>query len=342
VLVRFASFRATAFFELEKRARAVAWDRFLAPGRPVSFRVSSHSSRLYHQGAIEERLLDAVSRAGGVGAPRESNESEGAGAQLFVVRVVRDEFVLSADASGAPLHQRGYRQALAKAPLRETLAAAMLSASGWDPATPLIDPMCGSGTIPIEGLLLARRIPPGLANPELAARDYAFRHWPDFDAALWDGLVDRAREEVMPNAAPVLARDRDAGAVRAASENAGRAGVLDGLDLQRAPLSALEPPAGHAGAGTLVTNPPYGRRLGEAGSLRDLYAALGNVARARLSGWILGLLSGDRRLEHQVGLVLRTAFRARNGGVPVHFLVGRIDHPTVDSPVGQGPGTALG
>ncbi len=323
ILVRVASFRATAFFELEKRARAVAWERYLARGRPVSFRVSSHASKLYHQRAIEERLLDAAGQTGAVPAPRPSEENEGAQAQLFVVRVVRDEFVLSADASGAPLHQRGYRQALAKAPLRETLAAAMLAASGWDPATPLIDPLCGSGTIPIEAALIARRIPPGLANPELAPRNYAFASWADYDAALWDEVVDRARQAVLADApAPVLGRDRDAGAVRAASENAARAGVV--LDLQRAPLSALTPPTGDMRAGALITNPPYGRRVGQADALRDLYASLGNVARARLPGWTVALLSADQRLERQIGLALQPAFRTRNGGIPVQCMVGRV------------------
>ncbi len=324
ILVRFGSFRATAFYELEKRARAVEWGRFLAPGRPVSFRVSSHASRLYHQGAIEERLQEAAIRAGAVLAPPTTEDDEGEQAQLFVVRVVRDEFVLSADASGAPLHQRGYRQALARAPLRETLAAAMLLAARWDSATPLLDPLCGSGTIPIEGALLARRIAPGLANPSHEPRSYAFQSWGDYDEGVWQRLVSEAQASILPEAAaPVLARDRDAGAMRATSENAQRAGVLESIGAERAPLSALTPPLA-AAPGAVVTNPPYGKRVGDPGPLRDLYATLGNVARARLPGWSLALLSADRSLDQQLGLPLEMAFQTRNGGIPVRCLVGRV------------------
>jgi putative N6-adenine-specific DNA methylase len=141
----------------------VPWQDFLGPGVTAVFRVTSKKSKLYHAGAIEERLA----RRGG----RTDGRTGGEFVQEFVVRVFRDRFTISADSSGDLLHQRGYRLATAKAPLRETLAAAMLLGAGWNPETPLVDPFCGSGTIPIEAALLARRIP-------REAPAFAFMRWP--------------------------------------------------------------------------------------------------------------------------------------------------------------------
>jgi putative N6-adenine-specific DNA methylase len=329
VVVRVAEFPARAFHELERQARRIPWERFVAPGTAVAFRVTCRKSRLYHSDAVAERLHAAAERAGAVpgraapddaegdtdGDAADAAASEGATAQLFVVRLLHDRVTISADSSGALLHRRGYRQAVAKAPLRETLAAAMLLASDWDPAAPLVDPMCGSGTIAIEAALLARRVAPGIG------RDFAFRRWPEADAGVWAAEVARAEGEALPAAAaPIVAADRDAGAVAATVANAERAGVAaDVLAVQR-PLSALEPPPG---AGWLVTNPPWGARVGEADRLRDLYARLGQVARARCPGWTVGLLSGDPRLDAQTGLPLVERFRTTAGGLRVRFVVAR-------------------
>ena len=328
VLVRVAEFRARTFFELERHARKVPWERFVRRGGAVRLRVTSKKSKLYHEGAVAERLLDAVGRSvGGLGeagtaAKGGDEEDEGENGQLFVVRFHYDRCTVSADASGALLHLRGYRQALAKAPLRETLAAAMLLGSGWDGAAPLLDPMCGSGTVAIEGALLARRIAPGLASADRSPRRYAFQEWPDFDARLWGDSVARAAGEILPAApAPILASDRDAGAVEAARANAERAGVPDDLALDVRALSAVEPPPG---PGWLVSNPPYGVRVGETEGLRNLYAALGRTARAKLPGWTLALLSADRALEAQVKVRFAEALRTRNGGIPVRLVVGRV------------------
>src|SRR5690606_34405265 len=134
------------------------------------------------------------------GPPEVDGEAEGENEQLFVVRFLYDRCVISADSSGALLHRRVYRQAVAKAPLRETMAAAMLLGSGWKGDEPLIDPLCGSGTLPIEAALISRRIAPGLAGAERRPRDYTFRRWPDFDSATFDRIVEGARNEILQQA----------------------------------------------------------------------------------------------------------------------------------------------
>jgi len=327
VTVLAAEFRAKTFFELERHARRVPWERWVPRGGAVRLRVTSRKSRLYHEGAIAQRVLEAIEHRVGplasiAAAGEEDGGEDGGDAQLFIVRFLRDGCTIRADASGALLHLRGYRQALAKAPLRETLAAAMLLGSGWDGRSPLADPLCGSGTIPIEGALLARRIAPGLANPAREARGYAFAAWPEFDAASWARTVDRAREEILSAApVPILGSDRDAGAIAAAAANAERAGVAADVELSVRAVSSIDPPPG---PGWMVINPPYGVRVGERDPLRDLYAALGRTLRARCPGWTLALLSPDPGLDRQVGVPLEEALRTSNGGIPVRLAVGRV------------------
>jgi len=231
---------------------------------------------------------------------------------LFVVRFLHDVCTVSADSSGELLHRRGHRQAVAKAPLRETLAAAMLLGAGWNGETPLADPMCGSGTIPIEAAGLARRMAPG------RDRRFAFLDWPETDLADWTLRLERARSGELPRCpVPIAGFDRDKGAIDAASANAERAGVRADIELRVQPISALEPDASR---GLIVSNPPFGTRVGERDRLRNLYAQLGNVMRQKRPEWTLALLLSDRRLEAQVGLPFHDVFETRNGGIPVRFV----------------------
>jgi len=325
VLVRVASFRAQAFHELERLARAVPWERYVASGSGVRFRVTSKKSRLYHTGGIAQRVGEAIEhRLGGgivVGDSRsdenDDEESEGPAPQLFVIRVAHDVFTVSADSSGALLHQRGYRRAIAKAPLRETLAAAVLVASEWNGSTPLLDPFCGSGTIPIEAALMARRIAPGWS------RSFAFEGWPSFERSRWEALRAEAAEGVLARAAVrIKGSDRDAGAIEAAVSNAERAGVMADVEFTARAVSAIDDCGD--GVGLVATNPPYGVRVGEAARLRDLYAKLGQVLRAKCPGWRVALLSANARLDGELRLPLEERLRTRNGGIPVRLMVSNV------------------
>jgi putative N6-adenine-specific DNA methylase len=319
VLVRLASFEARSFAELERHARKVPWARVLNAGDSVRFRVTCKKSRLYHSDAVAQRLADAVMRVvPGVRAHGGSVTEEeiiDADTALIVVRVMRDRVTVSADSSGELLHRRGYRQATAKAPLRETIAAAMLAASGWDDASPLVDPLCGSGTIPIEAAMRARHLAPG------AHRTFAMERWPTVSR----GLGEQVRAELAVRALPstramILGSDRDAGAMVAANSNADRAGVAGDVRWGERSLSAAEFP--DARKGWVVTNPPYGVRVGEADRVRDLWAQLGNVLRDRAAGWTVALLSPDVALEKQLRVPLRAAASTSNGGIPVRVMVG--------------------
>jgi putative N6-adenine-specific DNA methylase len=318
-VVRAARFEARSFAELERAARGVDWASWLGPGTRPVFRVSSRSSRLYHTGAIAQRLVAVAEQAAGRAPPR-----EGTSEQLFVVRALRDAFTISVDSSGDALHRRGWRLAGAKAPLRETLAAAMLLATGWHPDRPLVDPFCGSGTIPIEAALLGTGRPPG------ADRPFAFQRWRSFAPGTWASVLasaSRAEREATARCGKlvIVGRDRDAGAIEAATANAERAGVAHHLDLQRASISELQPPA--STPGWILTNPPYGKRIASGGDLRDLYARLGQVARTRFPGWSIGLLLADRRLAAQVAVPFEERLRSSNGALPVRLVTGELRAP---------------
>lgn len=322
ILMRVAEFPVRALGELERKAGQLTWDAWIPRDRPVAFRVTSKKSRLYHQRAVAERLARAAGVEQSVSAapnggeekdlPEPGPETESGSQQLVVVRLYRDICSISIDSSGEHLHRRGYRLASAKAPLRETLAAALLLASEWETSRPLVDPFAGSGTIAIEAALLARRIPPGLS------REFSFWHWPGWNQEIWKQALAEARGAVLDRApAPILAADRDAGAVEAASQNAERAGVEEDIEHRRASISELEPPSG---AGVLVSNPPWGLRIGEQRALRDLYARLGQILAARFSGWQATLLLPQTPLERATGLGWDTLARTTHGGVAVRMV----------------------
>ncbi|HYW31810.1 MAG TPA: hypothetical protein VE869_09920, partial [Gemmatimonas sp.] len=231
--------------------------------------------------------------------------------QRIIVRFDHDRCTISADSSGELLHRRGWRQAVAKAPLRETLAAAMIAACEWNGEVPLVDPFCGSGTIGIEAVLRTRNIAPGLT------RAFAMELWPGTSATMVKGARDIARAAARTGTGvPVVMSDRDEGAVRAARANAERAGVLGDLTIECHSLSdTVLPNIGDTGL--VLTNPPYGLRVSDALDLRGLYARLGDVVREGGRGWRLALLVPDRKLAGQVKLPMKPVLRTTNGGIPV-------------------------
>jgi putative N6-adenine-specific DNA methylase len=321
VTVRLATFKARTFAELERHADAVDWSRVLTTGAVVHFRITSKKSRLYHEDGIAERLERAVARriertsavrAASAAEDLEADVTQLPTVQRFVVRLFRDEVTISADASGGLLHRRGWRQEVAKAPLRESLAAAMLIGVRWDGSTPLHDPFCGSGTIAIEAALLARRMAPG------RARRFAAERWPSMGVAALTAARESARSEELPSAGVrISGSDRDSGAVAAARANAERAGVAADVEFGQATVSEL--PADH-GTGLIITNPPYGVRVSERDALRNLYASLGTVMRQRRPDWKFAMLSAAPMLDAQLKLTLREVWRTTNGGIPVRLV----------------------
>jgi putative N6-adenine-specific DNA methylase len=318
ILARLGTFfYATTFPELQKRASRLPWERFINPGQPISLRVTCHKSKLYHSNAVARTVVAALAERLGqpsplIGADEDSDQTP----QLILVRLADDKCTISMDSSGTLLHKRGYRQAVAKAPLRETLAAALLMASGWDKVSPLLDPFCGSGTIPIEAALMALNIPPGIN------RRFAFMNWPNFDKTLWQTIHDQS-SIIHGQQTGILASDRDAGAFKMSQANAERAGVSDHIEFKCQAVSSITP---LPGPGWVVTNPPYGLRVSEGKDLRNLYAQFGNVLREKCIGWNLSVMCSDLQLLGQMQFKLDISLALVNGGINVRVGRGIVKH----------------
>lgn len=292
ILERVADFRAPHLAQLDKRARRVAWADILRPDVPVFVRATSRRSRVYHSGAIKERIERAISEE--LGAPIAENDEDGLSIAVFA-RLDDDNCTLSVDLTGTPLYKRGYKLEVGKAPMRETLAAAFLIQCGHQFDEPVIDPMCGSGTFVLEAALRARSIAPGLH------RTFAFEKLPRFDAGAWEALRRTSSRE---SSALCYGSDRDAGAISMAKRNAERAGLDSIVRFEKHALSDLRRPSGPPGL--LITNPPYGERIGAQKGIERLYRSLGGVLKERFSGWRAALITSDRKLAHSTGLPFRT------------------------------------
>ncbi len=300
ILVRIAKFRATDFSHLQLRASEVDWTPWMADELAPEFRVSASKSRLYHTEAIAERLHKIV------GPP-----SRGEQIQPFVVRLDRDLCTISVDTGGTPLNHRAWRLDLGIAPLRPTMAAALLMEVGYDGSLPLADPFCGSGTIAIEAALMARGLPPG------GSRRYAFQNWPTFDRGTWASVQGEAKAKSDDaRSVSIEATDRDTMAVEATKANAERAGVADIVAVEQRVVSHL---TGANGPGMIVTNPPYGKRVGD-GDLEPLYKRFGSVLRDRRPEWSLTMVAADGRLAHKADGRLKPVTGFGHGGLKVQVL----------------------
>jgi putative N6-adenine-specific DNA methylase len=318
VLLRVASFEAADARALEMGLARVRLDPFRGPGR-IRIQAVTHRSRLSHSG----RLRDAAAKAWKVPvdvARSEVVDLDDASARdetLVQVRLEDDRCIVSVDTSGEILHRRGYRQEVSRAPLRETLAAGILRLATYRGDEPLWDPMCGSGTLAIEAAGIALRRAPG------RDRSFAFQRWSGYDAAAFEGARAAARSrELRAPPASIHASDINAGALGTARRNARRAEVLEHLHLWRSDVmnpSAVPPEP----TGLLVTNPPYGKRVGDAGDLAPLYESLGALLREKLPGWRAAVLVPDLRLERTLALPVDDAFDLANGGIRCHLMVTR-------------------
>lgn len=303
VLARIGAFRAMHLAQLDKRARKFPWGQYLRKDVPVHVEASTAGSRIYHSGAAAQRIARAISE--------ELGATVAADAEVVVkARLVDDLCTLSVDTSGEALHKRGYKQGVGKAPMRETMAALFLRACGFDGNEPVVDPMCGSGTLVIEAAEWAAGLNPG------RERRFAFEKLAGFDAAAWQAM----RQAGAPHVPDVsfFGSDRDAGAVRTAEENASRSGVSAFTAFRCQTVSALYPPEGRKGL--VIVNPPYGARIGEKKPLYALYGALGQVLRERFSGWRVGIVTTDAALANATGLpFLPTGAPVLHGGLKVRL-----------------------
>jgi putative N6-adenine-specific DNA methylase len=235
----------------------------------------------------------------------------------------RGRCTLSLDATGSSLHERGYReQSGGAAPLKETLASAILQLTGWNGMVPLLDPMCGSGTLVIEAAQMALHIPAGGGR-----RAFACEKWPDFDGRLWAReLTELRSHQLRKLPAPIFGSDASPYQLEAARDNAFRAHVdASGLTFNEVNVEEVTPPVNEPGV--IITNPPYGKRLGDVTPLIPFYERLGEHFRKTFPGWLLFVLSGDDRLSKSLGMVPVEEFPLWNGPIPCKLLKFDLSNP---------------
>jgi putative N6-adenine-specific DNA methylase len=301
VLARLGAFHAGHLAQLDKLARKFPWGEILRVDVPVKIEVTCKKSRIYHAGAAAQRIETAIREE--LGAPISPD------AELSIMARFEDNLcTVSLDTSGESLHKRGYKEAVAKAPMRETMASLFLRQCGYEGNETVVDPMCGSGTFVIEAAEIAAKLNPG------RARHFAFEHLRSFDETAWKLLRDSSHG-VKP-AIHFFGSDQDAGAIRMSRANAERAGVTEFTVFQNHAVSNITPPPGPPGL--VMVNPPYGTRIGDKKPLVTLYETLGKTLMTRFAGWRVGLITTDTSLAKATGLPFAPRGRSvSHGGLNV-------------------------
>lgn len=308
-----ARFRAASLQQLQQETRKIDWTPFLRWGQAVKVRGTlKDAPRIRRTDAAVHKaqvsIQDAV-RAMKRGKPGRYPTVD------ITLQVHGKDALLSVDAGGL-LHKRGYRQATAKAPLRENLACCVLRAAGWQPGVPLADPMCGAGTFSLEAGLWAQDAAPGLTR---AAPDVT--RWPGFDGRAWKRMLTEAKAARSTPDLPIWTADRTPGAVTAARSNATRAGVVLDVVTKDVREAFPSPPTG---PGLVVLNPPYGIRVAENVKLAGLYGSTGKALRAQFPGWRVAAVCPDKALAGRLGKDMEAVTHFDNGGIKVGLFLGQL------------------
>ena len=288
ILWRVAHGRYAKEDDIYKLALDCEWPSWFAATQTIRVDVTAVKSPLKSLEFITLRIKDAVcDRFRADTGKRPSVDTREPDVRVHGFITV-DECTLYIDTSGAPLYQRGLRQKTVEAPLKENVAAGILRLSGWQPGTPLLDPMCGSGTFLVEAAQMALRIAPG------AGREFGFQRLKNFQLAAWKTMLDTAMDGEKPaKDAQIYGRDISPVAVRAALANLDRAGLLPAVTLSTGDILEASAPAT---SGVLIANPPYGERLSEQEELAAFYPHLGSALKRNFAGWTCYLLTADLRM----------------------------------------------
>ncbi|AYD39351.1 class I SAM-dependent RNA methyltransferase [Clostridium fermenticellae] len=290
VLISMAEFKAESFEELFQGTLKVNWGNLMPEDAFMHVTGKSVKSQLHSvpdcQSIVKKAVVEAMKREYPSGVFDET------GAEYKIeVGILKDIVTLTVDTSGAGLHKRGYRENAGGAPIKETLAAAMVLLSKWDLSHVLADPMCGSGTILIEAAMIAKNIAPGLN------RSFAAENWDIIDKNLWNDLRKHARNSVNDSEVKILGSDIDGRVIRTARENAEKAGVSKYIAFQKLPVQEFSSSKKN---GFIITNPPYGERLGEIDEVEKLYEDMGKVF-FNLEKWSYFIITAHEGFERHFG-----------------------------------------
>lgn len=318
VYVRMGEFKATEFEELFQQTKALEWESIIPLEGAFPVVGGSVKSVLHSVPACQKIIKKAVSVRLSEFYCRETMPETGAEYRIrFIAH--KDSFLMLMDTSGAGLHKRGYRVRDVAAPIKETLAAALVQLSFYRKDRVLVDPCCGSGTIPIEAAMIARNMAPGLG------RSFAAEGWDIIGAGVWKD-ERRAAYVAMDAGEPlhITGMDIDPRAVRAAKENAEEAGAVDDIDIVKMDMTAWEPGAGiPKGAGkddhvVVISNLPYGKRVGDDAGIKAIYAHIREMMES-CPNWSFFLLTSDKELEKEIGRKADRRRKLYNGTIETQF-----------------------
>ena len=311
VLLKVGSFKAVTFDELFEATRAIPWEKYLPKdGKCWVKKASSISSKLFSPSDIQKIMKKAIARHMQEyydldRMPETGNE--------YPLRVFfyKDQVTVGIDTSGESLHKRGYRQMTSKAPITETLAAALILLTPWKADRILVDPFCGSGTFPIEAAMIAANVAPGMN------RDFTAEEWTNLiDRKLWYECVKEAEDMIDTTVkVDIQGYDIDGDVIKAARENAKRAGVEHMIHFQQRAVADLSHPKKY---GFIITNPPYGERLEDKADLPELYTQIGQ-AYQRLDSWSMFLITSYTDTEKYIGRKADKNRKIYNGMLKTYF-----------------------
>jgi putative N6-adenine-specific DNA methylase len=293
--------------DIFRAAYALPWTDWFDPGRTIRVDISAMKSPLASLNFVTLKIKDAVCDKIRRLSGRRPDVDTRVPDIPIQGHLTGHDFTLYLDTTGEPLFKRRQRIAVGEAPLRENLAAGIIRLAGWLPGVPLLDPMCGSGTILLEAAQMALDIAPGLG------RRFALENFKIFNLRDWRELLQRATARQKPRSPlPIYGSDLSADVLKAARSNLQAAGLEKVVNLKRANVLEISAPAKE---GIVVTNPPYGVRLGEQQSLAEFYPQLGNVLKKQFSGWRAYLLSADMRLPKLIHLAASKRIPLYNGAL---------------------------
>lgn len=313
VLKPIKKFPAGSEQQLYDEVKKIDWDSYLSAEDTLAVDAVVNESKLTHSLYVAQKSKDAiVDQIRDKTGKRPNIELNNPTLRIHI-HIYKDEAEISFDSSGESLHKRGYRQQQVEAPLNETLAAAMILLSEWDKKSALTDLMCGSGTIVIEAAMLARNIAPGLFRKE-----FGFHRWKDFDSAMWNSLIEEAISEMLDKFDfPIVAVDKSHDAIRMAEQNSKIAGVFNDISFHAMPFEDYTPK--ETGAGTIITNPPYGGRITDE-DLFTLYKDIGSTLKKKFTGWNAWVLTANREAANQIGLRASRKIALYNGPIECRLL----------------------
>jgi putative N6-adenine-specific DNA methylase len=313
ILVKLAQFPCQDATDLYRGIQTIDWSNYLTPDLTLAVNATGKNEHLNHTHftalQVKNAIVDQQQSKFGQRSDVAIREPD----VQVSIHIDRDLCAVSLDSSGSSLHRRGYRPAVGSAPLKESLAAALIQLSGWQPEQAFYDPLCGSGTLPLEACLKALNIAPGLFRER-----FGFETWPDFDLPLLEQLIQEAeasQRDTLP--APIWGSDRDQKVIEQAIVNATNCGIIDHVWFSDIDLSGVVAPTD---SGVLFCNPPYGERLGRESDLGAFYKLLGDILKQRFKGWTAFVLSGNKQLSQSIGLKSCQRIGFYNGSIPCQLM----------------------